>query len=72
MTETQCAFYARVSSEAQTRDNTIANQVIALQERIAADDFTLEPGYSYVDNGYSGSVLLRPALERLRDAIAGG
>ncbi|MER9250136.1 hypothetical protein [Mesorhizobium sp. M0590] len=37
MTETRCALYARVSSEAQTRDNTIASQVFALQERIAAD-----------------------------------
>ncbi|MFD2052011.1 recombinase family protein [Mesorhizobium calcicola] len=72
MTETQCALYARVSSEAQARDNTIASQVIALQERIATDGFMLEPGYSYVDDGYSGSTLLRPALERLRDAVAGG
>lgn len=72
MTETRCALYARVSSEAQTRDNTIASQVVALQERIAADGFLLEPDHSYVDDGYSGSLLLRPALERLRDALAGG
>ncbi|MER8589723.1 recombinase family protein [Mesorhizobium sp. M1338] len=32
----------------------------------------LEPGHSYLDDGYSGSVLLRPALERLRDAVASG
>ena len=37
MTEGQCAFYARVSSESQARDNTIASQVTALRERIAAD-----------------------------------
>lgn len=72
MSETRCALYARVSSEAQTRDNTIASQVVALQERIAADGFMLEPDHSYVDDGYSGSLLLRPALERLRDALAGG
>ena len=29
------AFYARVSSEAQTRDHTIDSQVAALKERIA-------------------------------------
>ncbi|UIL30281.1 recombinase family protein (plasmid) [Rhizobium leguminosarum] len=72
MTEMRCALYARVSSEAQTRDNTIASQVSALQEHIADDGCMLEPGHSYVDDGYSGSILLRPALERLRDAVAAG
>ena len=72
MTDVQCALYARVSSESQARDNTIASQVTALRERIVADGFLLEPDHSYEDEGYSGSVLSRPALERLRDAIAGG
>jgi site-specific DNA recombinase len=72
MSEVQCALYARVSSESQARDNTIASQVTALRERIAADGLPLEPDHSYVDEGYSGSILSRPALERLRDAVAGG
>ena len=72
MIEGRCALYARVSSESQARDNTIASQVMALRERIAADGFSLEPDQSYVDEGYSGSILARPALERLRDAVAGG
>ena len=66
------AFYARVSSERQTRDNTIASQVAALRERIAADGGQLEPDDAYIDDGYSGSLLIRPALERLRDAVAAG
>ena len=66
------AFYARVSSEAQARDHTIASQIAALRERIAADGFQLEPDHGYVDEGYSGTSLLRPALEKLRDAVAGG
>ncbi|HET8906219.1 MAG TPA: recombinase family protein [Ktedonobacterales bacterium] len=66
------AFYARVSSEAQARDNTIASQIAALQERIEADGFQLEPDHGYVDDGYSGTSLQRPALEKLRDAVAGG
>src|ERR1700674_547489 len=66
------AIYARVSSEAQTRDHTIGSQIAALQERIAADGFVLEPDHGYVDDGYSGTTLLRPALEKLRDAVAGG
>jgi len=32
----------------------------------------LEPDQSYEDEGYSGSLLSRPALERLRDTIASG
>ncbi len=66
------ALYARVSSESQARDNTIASQVTALRERIAADGFQLEPDHNYVDEGYSGAILFRPALVRLRDAIVGG
>ena len=73
MTEVgRIAFYARVSSEAQSRDHTIASQIAALKERIAADGFQLEPDHGYVDDGYSGTSLLRPALERLRDAVGGG
>jgi site-specific DNA recombinase len=72
MTEGTCALYARVSSESQARDNTIASQVTALRECIAADGFQLEPDHSYMDEGYSGAILFRPALERLRDAVASG
>jgi site-specific DNA recombinase len=66
------ALYARVSSETQARDHTIDSQVAALKERIAADGFQLEPDHSYVDDGCSGMNLQRLALEKLRDAVAGG
>src|SRR3984893_15808209 len=66
------AFYARVSSEAQARDHTIGSQIAALKERIAADGLQLEPDDGYVDDGCSGTNLQRPALERLRDAVASG
>jgi site-specific DNA recombinase len=72
MADRQIAFYARVSTESQARDHTIASQVAALRERIAADGGQLEPDHAYVDEGYSGSILIRPALERLRDAVAVG
>src|SRR5882672_5179956 len=65
------AFYARVSSDAQARDRTIDSQVAALKERIAADGLQLEPDHGYVDDGCSGANLQRPALEKLRDAVAG-
>src|SRR5260370_39383651 len=65
------AFYARVSSDAQARAHTIDSQVVALKERIAADGLQLEPDRGYVDDGWSGRNLQRPALEMLRDAVAG-
>jgi site-specific DNA recombinase len=72
MTECRAAFYARVSSEAQARDHTIDSQVAALRERIMADGATAAADNAYVDAGHSGSSLVRPALERLRDAVAAG
>ena len=73
MTENgRIALYARVSSDSQARDHTIASQLEALRERIAADGHQIEPDDVYVDEGYSGAILLRPALERLRDAVAAG
>ena len=72
MNEGVCALYARVSSESQARDKTIDSQVTALRERIVADGLALEPDQSYIDDGYSGSSLMRPALEQLRDAVAAG
>jgi site-specific DNA recombinase len=66
------ALYARVSSEGQARGNTIASQFAALHERAAADDAAVGPDHAYVDEGRSGATLARPALERLRDAVASG
>src|ERR1700682_3542752 len=66
------AFYARVSSDAQARTHTIDSKVAALNERIAAEGLQLEPDHGYVDDGCSGMNLQRLALEKLRDAVAGG
>ena len=72
MRDPQAALYARVSSEQQAHSGTIASQVASLRERIAADGARLEPEHVFLDEGYSGATLLRPALERLRDAAAAG
>src|SRR5215218_5752437 len=66
------ALYARVSTESQARDHTIASQLAALRDRISPNGHQIEPEDIYVDEGYSGAILLRPALERLRDAAAAG
>src|SRR5437660_1117946 len=66
------ALYARVSSEKQAEAHTIASQLAELRQRIAKDDYTLEDHACFVDDGVSGSTLIRPALERLRDQVAHG
>ena len=69
----RAAFYARVSSEQQAQESTIASQVEALQERIRSDGLSIDDELQFIDDGYSGSTLMRPALERLRDiAWTGG
>jgi site-specific DNA recombinase len=68
----RAALYARVSSEKQAKENTIASQLAELRERIAADGLALLEDHCYVDDGYSGGTLVRPALERLRDAAYAG
>jgi site-specific DNA recombinase len=72
MSSLRVAIYARVSSEQQTEDGTIASQVAALEARVAQDGQALAPACRFVDDGYSGASLVRPALERLRDAAAAG
>jgi site-specific DNA recombinase len=68
----RAAVYARVSSEKQAQAQTIASQVEALQERRRQDGIVLDPDLSFIDDGYSGATLIRPALERLRDMAAMG
>ena len=65
-------MYARVSSEQQNEANTIESQLADLRARIAAQGLTLLAEQEFVDNGYSGATLIRPALERLRDVAAAG
>jgi len=72
MSDLQAALYARVSSDQQASAHTIASQVAALRDRIRADDLVLLDTLTFIDEGYSGATLIRPALEQLRDAAAGG
>jgi len=69
----RAALYARVSSEQQTQQCAIGSQIEALRERMQIDGLPVEEELCFIDDGYSGSTLVRPALERLRDvAWAGG
>jgi site-specific DNA recombinase len=72
MTDVQVALYARVSSEQQAEAKTIESQLAEMRRRIAADGYEQASVLEFVDDGYSGSTLVRPALERLRDVAAAG
>jgi site-specific DNA recombinase len=66
------ALYARVSTERQERDHTIASQLAALHAWVADHGHDLQPDHIYCDEGWSGARLDRPALDRLRDAAHDG
>jgi site-specific DNA recombinase len=70
MNPTQGAIYARVSSDQQAEAHTIASQVAALRDRVAREGLALPEAMQFLDEGYSGATLVRPALERLRDVVA--
>jgi site-specific DNA recombinase len=72
MTEIQVAIYARVSSEQQSEARTIASQISELRAHLKDLGLALPPEQEFVDDGYSGATLIRPALERLRDTAAAG
>ncbi len=71
-TTIQAAIYARVSSDQQAQEHTIDSQVEALTGRVRDDGLVVEDSLRFIDDGQSGAVLIRPALERLRDPAAAG
>ena len=66
------AIYARVSSEQQREENTIASQTAALIEFAQSHDLEVPREWVFEDEGYSGATLERPGLERVRDLAAEG
>lgn len=65
------ALYVRVSTTHQHQTQTIEQQLTRLQASVAAHpEWELAPEHIYRDDGYSGSRLNRPGLDRLRDAVA--
>src|SRR3974390_3289831 len=66
------AIYARVSSERQRQEQTIASQTVGLRELAAGRGLLVGGALVLEDGGFSGASLQRPALERLRDRAAEG
>ena len=66
------AIYARVSSDKQREENTIASQTAALIAFAREQQFEVPQEWVFEDDGYSGASLIRPGLERVRDLAAEG
>ncbi len=66
------AIYARVSSDRQKENQTIASQTAALKEYAERHDYMVPAEWVFEDDGYSGTTLIRPGLEALRDLAAQG
>lgn len=66
------AIYARVSSERQKEERTVASQTGALCQYAQNEGYTVPGEWIFEDEGYSGAMLARPGLERIRDLASEG
>src|ERR1035437_746299 len=64
------ALYARVSTEEQREGQTIDSQIAELERFAKNNDW--EVAGVFQDNGWSGGMLARPGLDRLRDEASKG
>lgn len=62
----RAALYARVSTELQKDEKTVENQLAEILPEIKKDGNSLLEGCQYIDEGWSGAILERPDLDRLR------
>ncbi len=65
-------IYARVSSDRQKEAHTIDSQVASVVEYAQHEKYVVPDDWIFQDEGYSGSILERPGLERLRDLASEG
>jgi site-specific DNA recombinase len=66
----RAAIYARVSTEEQKEGQTIDSQIAELERFAASQDWPVIDVYK--DEGWSGALLARPQLDRLRDDASKG
>lgn len=66
------ALYARVSTQRQEKQGTISSQIAALRRYAQEHHYTVAEEYVCKDEGYSGALLARPELDRLRDGAEAG
>src|SRR5450631_1085634 len=66
------AIYARVSSDKQREEKTIASQTATLVAFARSEGYSVPAEWIFQDEGYSGASLVRPGLELVRDLAAEG
>jgi site-specific DNA recombinase len=66
------AIYTRVSSDQQKDNKTIGSQVDELLHFAQEHGYLVPEEYIFRDEGYSGAILVRPGLEKVRDLSAEG
>jgi site-specific DNA recombinase len=66
------AIYARVSSKKQKDGETVQSQLDALRRYAAQRGYIIPNGFEFKDEGYSGALLKRPALDELRELVLEG
>lgn len=67
------AVYARVSTEEQARSGySLADQIKSCRNRLLTMGLAESEIQEYVDEGYSGEFLDRPAMDRLRNDLRAG
>ena len=64
------AIYVRVSTQRQVQSQSVDQQLASLRHHIERQGWTLLADHIFRDDGYSGSTLKRPGLDRLRDRAA--
>lgn len=62
-------FYARVSTSRQEKEETIDSQIAEIEQKAKVDENIIGENLRFIDEGWSGELLARPALDTLRDAI---
>lgn len=68
----RCAVYARVSSDQQEKDGTIASQLEGIARYASEHGLTYQTTDIFSDDGYPGTVLHRPHLDKLLDKVHEG
>src|SRR3989344_7531101 len=64
--------YGRVSTGRQEQEATIDSQIDEIKNRVASDGNMLPPENIFIDDGWTGEMLQRPALDLMRDAARDG
>ncbi len=68
----QAAMYVRVSTNQQKEEATIESQKTVLLQHAKEQGYEISSELIFSDNGFSGAILARPALDKLRDFASEG